>query len=181
MRRSPSVHNALVLNLRSGDTNLDVCGRSPPLVLSPSLCFIAPLSLPFYPSSSHLYSPLAAHHYYYTYLSPLCNFSLDLVSSCVYALSLSFHLLSRLLRKLPTLLPLDWRFVTRNHTRWIIATSRRQGVRRGFHVGDGIVSYIGTTKTTTSATRQWWRRADEGVLYTRENYGPGGGWRLHQS
>lgn len=29
MRHSPSVHNALVLNLRSGDAHLDVRGRSP--------------------------------------------------------------------------------------------------------------------------------------------------------
>lgn len=37
MRRSPSVHNALVLNLRSGDANLDVRRRSPPLAISFSL------------------------------------------------------------------------------------------------------------------------------------------------
>lgn len=71
MRRSPSVHNALVLNLRSDDTNLDVCGRSPPLALSsPLFCrfsLFVFLALAFPPSRPTIII---------IYLSPLRNLSL---------------------------------------------------------------------------------------------------------
>lgn len=90
MRHSLSVHNALVLNLRSGDAHLDVRGRSPPHPLSLLLFLSAgALHLIFTGRRFSLYSPL----------------------------DLAFE---PRLRKLPTVLPLDWRFVTRNHTRWII-------------------------------------------------------------
>lgn len=160
MRRSPSVHNALVLNLRSGDANLDVRRRSPPLAISfpMFLCLFLALRSPSRPAIITV--------------SPLSPISFKLVSPRICSLYPSpFNPLSPLflshtrthilvLRKLPTVLPLDWRFVTRNHTRWIIATSRRQGARRDFHVGDGIVSYTGTTtmKKTTTTTQRRWRR-----------------------
>lgn len=56
MRRSPSVHNALVLNLRSGDANLDIRGRSPFLALFFSLLHCL--------SFSRRVSLFAAYHYH---------------------------------------------------------------------------------------------------------------------
>lgn len=75
MRRSPSVHNALVLNLRSGDANLDVRRRSPPLAVS--------FSQFLYLSFSHYDSPSRPA---IITVSPLFPISFKLVSSRVCSL-----------------------------------------------------------------------------------------------
>ena len=84
MRRSPSVHNALVLNLRSGDANLDVRRRSPPLAIS----FI-PVSLPLFLA---LRFSFATRHYHC--VSSLSNLLQTCLLSYMFSLSLSSFPLS---------------------------------------------------------------------------------------
>lgn len=75
MRRSPSVHNALVLNLRTGDANLDVRRRSPPLAISFSMFLYLFLALRF---------PFAARHYHC--VSSLSELLQTCLLSCVCSL-----------------------------------------------------------------------------------------------
>lgn len=112
MRRSPSVHNALVLNLRSGDANVDVRGRSS--------CFLPSLFLRLSPSRSAF--PL---YYYFVFLfsSILPQSRVHYVHFLSFSFFLSFFASLLLSLSHPScascrrVLPLDWRFVTRNHTR----------------------------------------------------------------